>query len=489
VLHVLSHRPGALLVSMVLFGLSMVSARVALQPLGRRPSRDRRRPHGHRPARRVPRGGRAVLLVNCRSGSGKAMAEITHRADRECVEIVLVAEGQDLSVLADAVAADGAGILGVAGGDGSMAAVAAVASRRGLPFVCVPTGTRNHFALDLGIDPADISSAVSAFRGENDVRVDLGEVNGRIFVNNVSLGLYAGLLASRHYRRSKMRAVLDELPALVGPDARPPALRFAAPQGMTQDGTDALLVSNNPYRLGGLGRSAWRPDLASGTLGVLTIRLDDGNAIMRLAAAELLGRGRLPAGYDRWTTDTFAVDADGPIDAAVDGEPVRLSGVLRFAVRPGALVVRRPPARRREAAGRLVREARLLLRTASAPDHPDRPPSSSEGLHRRTTDKVPGSGREGVAGWDWPRSWAPRRQQRRLDKRGRSVMAVNERATLNQVFGRLTLIVSVVWAVTIIGSAVAAKASSEFIWVLLILLCGASGTGAAVEAARRRAAA
>ncbi len=66
-------------------------------------------------------------------------------------------------------------------------------------------------------------------------------------------------------------------------------------------------------------------------------------------------------------------------------------------------------------------------------------------------------------------------------------MAVREQPTLDQLFGRLTLHVSIMWAVVMLGSAVAAKASSEFIWVLLIMICGAAGTGTLIEAARRRA--
>ena len=197
VLHVLSHRPGALLVAMLMLGLSMASARAALQPLGRRPRRSRHRPHWRPSSAAAPRDGHAVLLVNCGSGSARTAAVAAALARREGVEVVLVEPGQDLGVLAEAVVAQGACMLGIAGGDGSMAAVAAVASRRGLPFVCVPTGTRNHFALDLGIDPADVPSAVSAFRAGSEVRVDLAEVDGRAFVNNVSMGLYAGLLASR----------------------------------------------------------------------------------------------------------------------------------------------------------------------------------------------------------------------------------------------------------------------------------------------------
>jgi diacylglycerol kinase family enzyme len=357
VLHVLSHRPGALLVTLLLFGFSMASARVALLPAGRRP-----RPGRRRSGARVARSGRAVLLLNPHSGSGKAAGRgLADLARCSGVQVVAVRPGDDLAALAEAAVAAGAGVLGVAGGDGSMAPVAAVASRHGLPFVCVPAGTRNHFALDLGLDPSDLPHAVTAFQGGVQVRVDLAEVNGRAFVNNVSLGVYAAVVGSRHYRRSKLRALLEQLPDVIGPDSSPLPLRFRAPDGKQHSGAHALLVSNNPYRLGGLGHSAWRPRLDSGSLGVVTVRLEDGRAAARLALLELFGRGHRSSGYSRWRTGTLVVDADEPVTAGLDGEPALLEPRLRFASRPAALVVCLPVAPPRGSLRRVIEESRRLV--------------------------------------------------------------------------------------------------------------------------------
>ncbi len=362
VLHVLAHRPGALLVAMLLFGFSMASARVALLPAGRRPRRGSRRRGA-----RVTGAGRAVLLLNPRSGSGKAARPgLAGLARRSGADVVAVRPGEDLGELAEDLVARGAGVLGVAGGDGSMAPVAAVASRHGLPFVCVPAGTRNHFALDLGLDPNDLAHAMTAFRRGVETRVDLAEVNGQVFVNNVSPGSYAAMVRSRHYRRSKVRAVLDELPDLIGPGSAPLPLRFRGPDGAEHSGAHALLVSNNPYRLGGLGHSAWRPRLDSGSLGVLTVRVEDGRAAARLALLELFGRGHLVPGYSRWSAATLTVDADSLTPAGLDGEPAALQPRLRFVTRPGALVVRLPVAPRRSSARRLIEESRHLVRAATA---------------------------------------------------------------------------------------------------------------------------
>jgi diacylglycerol kinase family enzyme len=360
VLQVLAHRPGALLVTMLLFGFSMASARFALRPVGRRPRRGR-----HRSGARTARAGRAVLLLNPRSGSGRAaqigLGDLARLPD---LDVVRVGPGEDLASLAEAAVAGGARLVGVAGGDGSMASVMGVAARHGVPFVCVPAGTRNHLALDLGLDPQDMAHAVTAFHSGTDVRVDVAEVNGRVFVNNVSLGVYAALLRSRHYRHSKVRAVLDQLPGVIGPESEPLPLRFRAPDGRPYSGAHALLVSNNPYRLGGLGHSAWRPQLNTGSLGVLSIRADGGRAVARLAALELFGRGHLSSGYHRWTTQALTVQADGPLIAALDGESVTLEPPLRFTSRPGALLVRLPSSRPRTSARTLIRESRHLIGTA-----------------------------------------------------------------------------------------------------------------------------
>ena len=95
-----------------------------------------------------------------------------------------------LATLVDQAVADGADALGMAGGDGSLAVVAAAAAAHGLPFICVPAGTRNHFALDLGVDRHDVAGALDAFSDGFERRIDLAEVNGRAFLNNVSLGIY-----------------------------------------------------------------------------------------------------------------------------------------------------------------------------------------------------------------------------------------------------------------------------------------------------------
>src|SRR5438046_1356030 len=148
----------------------------------------------------------AFLLVNPRSGRGRPTADELAAAARQLgVEPYLLREGEDPGEIARAA---GAAVLGVAGGDGSLAAVAAAALETDAALICVPFGTRNHFARDLGLDHRDPLAALAAFEGGRERRIDAGRVAGRLFLNNVSLGVYAGLVhrRERHRRRGEALA-------------------------------------------------------------------------------------------------------------------------------------------------------------------------------------------------------------------------------------------------------------------------------------------
>ena len=144
-----------------------------------------------------------------------------------------------------------------------------VAAERKLPYACIPAGTRNHFALDLGVDREDVVGALEAFRDGGERSVDLAEVNGRVFVNNVSLGLYADAVARPGYREAKLHTLLDTVPDELGPDADPPDLMWDGPGG--SESAVAILVSNNPYRLGRALGSGTRPRIDAGVLGITVL--------------------------------------------------------------------------------------------------------------------------------------------------------------------------------------------------------------------------
>jgi diacylglycerol kinase family enzyme len=259
------------------------------------------------------------LVINPRSGDGEPSAgELRDEAERLGIETHLLQPDDDPAELARG-APDGP--LGMAGGDGSLAAVAQVATDQGVPFVVVPFGTRNHFARDIGLDRDDPIAALGAFEGR-ELRIDVGRVNGRLFLNNVSLGLYARLVHRRegHRRRSEAFARLRALGLLL---RRPGSL------GVTIEGRPAhariVLVANNDYEL----------DLLS--VGERD-HLDEGKLHLYVA------HGWFPRSWEEQSGETFTIDARaGRLRAAVDGEPEELETPLEFEIEPAALRVLVPP--------------------------------------------------------------------------------------------------------------------------------------------------
>ena len=165
------------------------------------------------------------------------------------IEAVILAPGHSLAGLVEEAVVNGADALGVAGGDGSLAVVAAAAAAHGLPFVCVPAGTRNHFALDVGVDRHDVLGALDAFTDGIERWIDMAEVNGRLFLNNVSLGIYGDAVRSPGYRDAKVRTLLETAKEVLGPSAQAPALRVVDDAGREHRHLAVVLVSNNPYAL------------------------------------------------------------------------------------------------------------------------------------------------------------------------------------------------------------------------------------------------
>jgi diacylglycerol kinase family enzyme len=257
---------------------------------------------------------------------------------------VVLRPGDDLVALAEAAVAGGADVIGMAGGDGSQALVAGVAARHGVAMVVVPAGTRNHLAMDLGLDRGDVVGALDACGSAVERAVDLGDVNGRPFVNNVSLGLYAAIVRSPAYRDAKVDTTLNALPGLLGPGSRPFDLRFTDPAGERHAGAHVLQVSNNAY--GPTIRTfVSRPSLDSGRLGVIALTIPEGPPDPVVLAAIASGAPDRVPGYLGWQPLTFEVDSGGPIDAGIDGEAVRMTPPLHFTIRPGALRVRLPSTR------------------------------------------------------------------------------------------------------------------------------------------------
>ena len=276
--------------------------------------------------RQVAPPRRPVLFVNERSGGGKAArTAVAERARERGIDAVLLQADRSLEELVRDAVADGADALGVAGGDGSLAVVAAAARAHGLPFVCVPAGTRNHFALDLGVDRHDLVGALDAFTDGVERPIDVAEVNGRVFLNNVSLGIYGDAVREPAYRDAKMRTLVEIAAEVLGPSATLPELHLVDDVGREHRRPAVVLVSNNPYALDRPIAPGTRPRLDTGELGVVV--LDTSRP-----GLDLPGRA--------WRATHLAVDASAPVHAGIDGEAVELHAPLEFVIRPGALRVR-----------------------------------------------------------------------------------------------------------------------------------------------------
>jgi diacylglycerol kinase family enzyme len=270
---------------------------------------------------------RPVLFVNLRSGGGKAArARLVDRARERSIDARVLEPQEDVAALVGEAVAEGADALGVAGGDGSLAVVAAAARAEGLPFVCVPAGTRNHFALDLGVDRHDLVGALDAFRDHGVERsIDMAEVNGRVFLNNVSLGIYGDAVQQASYREAKVRTLLETTAEVLGPSRAAPELRLVDDLGHQHRHPAVVLVSNNPYALDRPVAPGTRPQLDGGKLGIVVLDPPRPNADPPVRV---------------WTATHLGVDATGIVHAGVDGEAVELDPPLAFVIRPGALRVR-----------------------------------------------------------------------------------------------------------------------------------------------------
>jgi diacylglycerol kinase family enzyme len=286
---------------------------------------------------------RPVLIMNVWSGGGKV--EEFHLVD-ECrkrnIEPVVLERGDDLLQLARDAIERGADVIGMAGGDGSQALVASIAAEHDVPHVCIPAGTRNHFALDLGLDRDDVVGALDAYGDAVERRIDLATVNGRVFVNNVSMGVYASVVQSPEYRDAKARTAAAELPDMLGPDAEPFDLRFEGPDGGTVPSAQMILVSNDPYELDRLGGRGSRPRLDTGTLGIAAARIAGAREAVEFASLESVGRVRAFPGWMEWEAPSFRVDSGDAVELGIDGEATALDPPLVFESRPRALRVRTP---------------------------------------------------------------------------------------------------------------------------------------------------
>jgi diacylglycerol kinase family enzyme len=275
------------------------------------------------------------LIMNPKSGGGKVEKfDLKRKAEELGAEVFLIggSEPVDVAEVAREAVAQGADLLGVAGGDGTQALVAGIAAQHGLPFVVISAGTRNHFALDLGLNRDDPSACLGALSDGVELRVDLGMINGQVFVNNASFGAYAEVVETPAYRGDKLNTTLNLLPDLlqgqrgVRLSARADDTEIRSPQ--------ALLVANNPYGTGDIAGLSRRARLDAGVLGVIGVK------VRNVQQAVDLLRGRRAVGVRVLRTKKIEITADAPqIPVGVDGEALSMSTPVVCTISPGALRV------------------------------------------------------------------------------------------------------------------------------------------------------
>src|SRR5262245_54351984 len=330
VLFTLHHLSWVVLVSGALTVLATGAGRRALAP---------HVSHAVMPSREAPAPKRAFLIMNPRSGGGKvAKFGLKEKAEAMGAEVALL-EGPgevDVAKLARQAVADGADLLGVAGGDGTQALVAGIAAEHDLPFLVISAGTRNHFAMDLGLDRENPAACLDALTADGvEQRIDLGIIGDRTFVNNASFGAYAEIVESPAYRDDKAGTTLQMLPEILSGHG---GAKLSATAGdATITGPQALLVSNGPYELNDIAGLGRRARLDSGTLGVVAVTVNSA-----LQAATLL-RGARGQGLTTLTAGPVVVNAqEREVPVGIDGETVMMATPVRCTIQPKALRVRVP---------------------------------------------------------------------------------------------------------------------------------------------------
>jgi len=289
------------------------------------------------PERLAPPPARPFLIMNPRSGGGKVgRFGLDEKAASLGAQVALL-DGPgvvDVAELARTAVAEGSDLLGVAGGDGTQALVAGVAAKHDLPFMVISAGTRNHFAMDLGLDRESPDHDLEALTDGVEVCLDLGVIGGRTFVNNASFGAYAEVVQSPAYRDDKRGTTLQMLPDLLS-GQRGPELVVRVDGEVVIEGPKALLVSNNPYELGDLAGMGRRARLDSGMLGVVAVTVDNA------AQAAGLLRGSQARGLRRMVAREVVVESDAAeISVGIDGEAVLMPTPVRCTIQPLALRVR-----------------------------------------------------------------------------------------------------------------------------------------------------
>jgi diacylglycerol kinase family enzyme len=336
--HFLSERPNVRNVIAVLF---LFVIYMALLGLLRRQFWSERRRTG-KAEHSAAHFRKPYLIINPKSGDGRAMkAHVGEAAEALGIRIKVLEKSDDVETLARAAAADGADVLGISGGDGSIGAVAKVALDLDLPMVVLPGGTRCHFARDLGLNPKHILDALDGFTGVLR-RIDVADIQGRIFLNNVSFGLYADIVDRPDYREHKARSARTVLRELVSGKKDLYDLQFHRGKKKYAQAAQ-VLVGVNSYNTVDVFELGYRNKLDGGVLQITAVtELNDTivSGLIKSMSVDRLRRSGKLQGFYQWTTQSFSIlNRRGTIVAGVDGEREEYKTPLTIKVLPGALRV------------------------------------------------------------------------------------------------------------------------------------------------------
>jgi diacylglycerol kinase family enzyme len=347
----------------VLWAVMLVVALVAVSVALGRAALTKLHPPQLTPEHQAAPVRRPYLVMNPRSGGGKVGRFDLVAKSRALGAQVDLLDGPrqvDVEALAKQAVADGYDLLGVAGGDGTQALVAGIAATNDLPFLVISAGTRNHFAMDLGLDRDHPDACLDALTDPVEICIDLGEINGRTFVNNASFGAYAEVVRSPDYRDDKRGTTLRLLPEVLSGQAGARLTAYVDGELVGRE-PKAVLVSNNAYLLDDLVGLGSRPRLDAGVLGVVAVSVDSA------AHAVQLLHGRGGDSVLQRTAHEVVIDADtDEIPVGIDGESVMLRTPVRCTVHAHALRVRVPRTRRKVRAAEPPFDPRAVLRTAIA---------------------------------------------------------------------------------------------------------------------------
>jgi diacylglycerol kinase family enzyme len=300
---------------------------------------------------------RPWLVVNPKSGDGRAIkADIPDKARAMGIQVHVTEAGDDIVALSEQAVADGADVLGVSGGDGTLAAVATVAMKHNLPLVVLAGGTKCHFAKDIGLSPDEIALGLDGFTGV-DRRVDVAEINGRTFLNNASFGVYAMSVIREDYRGNKAGVTRQVARDLVTSDQPYFPLHYIDDDGTRRDHAAVIQVGVNPVETFNLAEVGSRKRMDKGVLHVIVVPELDNQMAAQLGARLVPFGGQ--GGLREWTTTSFEVsDPTGKVPAGVDGETIEFDSPVQIRIKPQALRLSVP------AAGRTARRIKPFSRDA-----------------------------------------------------------------------------------------------------------------------------